>query len=107
MCELTIILCTCPNEDTGSRLAGGLVETGLAACVNILPSVRSIYRWQGTLQDEAEVLLIAKTLAERFDEIEAWLEEHHPYDVPEVVGISADSVSGAYMRWTEDSVNHR
>ena len=83
------------------------METGLAACVNILPSVRSIYRWQGTLQDEAEVLLIIKSLAERFDEIEAWLEAHHPYDVPEVVGISADSVSGAYMRWTEDSVNHR
>ena len=107
MSELTIILCTCPDTDSGSSLANGLVEAGLAACVNILPSVRSIYRWQGTLQDESEVLLIIKSLAKRFDEIEAWLEEHHPYDVPEVVGISADSVSGAYMRWIEDSVNQR
>jgi len=107
MSDLTIILCTCPDEAAGSSLANGLVEAGLAACVNILPSVRSIYRWQGQLQDEAEVLLIAKTLAERFDQIEAWLEEHHPYDVPEVVGISADSVSGAYMRWIEESVNHQ
>lgn len=107
MTELMIILCTCPDEDTAARLAKGLVEAGLAACVNILPGVRSIYRWQGSVQDDAEVLLIAKSQAESFGEVERWLTEYHPYDVPEVVGIGADKVSDAYMRWIEDSVTQR
>ena len=99
-----VILCTCPDEDTAARLAGGLVEKQLAACVNILPGIRSIYRWQGELSDDAEVLMVIKTMAPKFKEVEAWLLEHHPYDVPEVVGIDAGMVSANYLAWIEESV---
>ena len=89
------------------HLARGLVEADLVACVNILPGVRSIYRWQGAVEDGAEVLMMVKTLPEHFDGVERWLMEHHPYDVPEVVGIRADKVSDPYMRWIEESVTHQ
>ncbi|MBT8061714.1 MAG: divalent-cation tolerance protein CutA [Xanthomonadales bacterium] len=105
MSELMIVLCTCPDEETALRLSSGLVEAELVACVNILPAVRSIYRWQGSIQNDAELLLIAKTVASQFGNVERWLAEHHPYDVPEVVGLPAGGVSGAYMHWVEDSVS--
>ena len=60
---MLVIMCTCPDEATALRLAGGLVEENLAACVNILPGIRSIYRWQGKISNDAEVLMVIKTLA--------------------------------------------
>lgn len=104
MSEAHVILCTCPDEDTAGRLASGLVENQLAACVNILPGIRSIYRWQGTVSDDSETLMVIKSLASRSGEIESWLLENHPYDVPEVVAISAERVSKDYLAWIEASV---
>jgi periplasmic divalent cation tolerance protein len=96
------VLCTAPDAEVAQRLARGLVEARLAACVNVLPGVRSIYRWQGRVQDEAELLLVIKTRAEHFDALEAWLKQHHPYDVPEVLGLPASAVSAPYLAWLED-----
>ena len=104
MTKALVILCTCPDEATASRLAGGLIEENLAACVNILPGIRSIYRWQGTVSDDSEVLMVIKSLAPRFDDLEAWLLEHHPYDVPEVIALAAEKVSAEYLAWIERSV---
>ena len=104
MSEALVILCTCPDEETASRLATGLVEAQLAACVNILPGIRSIYRWQGTLSDDSEVLMVIKSLASRFEEVEAWLLEHHPYDVPEVLALPVERGSTDYLAWIEASV---
>ena len=99
-----VILCTCPDEEVASQLASGLVEAHLAACVNILPGIRSIYRWQGTVSDDSEVLMVIKTLATRSKELEAWLLVHHPYDVPEVVAIPAERVSADYLAWMTANV---
>jgi periplasmic divalent cation tolerance protein len=104
MSKAIAILCTCPDEAVASMLAKGLVENQLAACVNILPGIRSIYRWRGTVSDDAEVLMVIKSLSARFDEIAAWLQEHHPYDVPEVVALAAEQVSDNYMAWIESGV---
>lgn len=100
--EAIVVLCTVPDAAVGERLARGAVEARLAACVNILPGVRSIYRWQGRIQDEAEVQLVIKTRAEHFSELEAWLKQHHPYDVPEVIALPAHAVSPAYLAWIEN-----
>ncbi|HEY6558577.1 MAG TPA: divalent-cation tolerance protein CutA [Polyangiaceae bacterium] len=96
-----VVLCTAPDRAVAERLARGVVEARLAACVNLVPDVRSIYRWQGELHDEAEVQLVIKTRIDRFDALEAWLKEHHPYEVPEVIGLSAVAVSMPYLSWIE------
>lgn len=97
--DARVVLSTAPDDATAERLARGLVDAGLVACVNLVPGLRSIYRWQGEVQDDAEVLLIAKTVAERVPQLEAWLAEHHPYDCPECVALEVASVEAAYLAW--------
>ncbi|MDX1381600.1 MAG: divalent-cation tolerance protein CutA [Xanthomonadales bacterium] len=97
--EVLVVLCTCPDGATARRLAAGLVEARLAACVNILPEIRSIYRWQGETCDEAEVLMIVKTTAHAYPELERWLQAQHPYDVPEVLALPVAAGSGDYLEW--------
>lgn len=96
---MRVILCTCPPADA-ERIARGLVERG-AACVNILPGVRSIYAWQGKLCDDAESLLVVKAAAERVDALRAALPELHPYELPEWVVLPTDETltSPAYRDW--------
>jgi periplasmic divalent cation tolerance protein len=97
--DVLTVLCTCPDAATAQRLAGGLVERKLAACVNVLPAIRSIYRWQGQIQDDAEALMIVKTSRSAYAALEAWLVEHHPYDVPEVLAVPVLRGSAAYLEW--------
>jgi periplasmic divalent cation tolerance protein len=105
MPEMLVILCTCPDEATAAKLAGGLVEEQLAACVNILPGIRSIYRWQGKISNDAEVLMVIKSLVSRFEELESWLLQHHPYHIPEIVALPVSRVSADYHAWIESSTN--
>ena len=87
-----------------TALARELVEQRLAACVNIIPRVQSIYRWQGKIEDDAEQLLLIKTVAERVDALQAALLARHPYEVPEFVVIQMDEARGAWREWLIDSV---
>ena len=96
---LIVVLCTVPDEAAAERLAKGLVEERLAACVNAIPGVKSFYRWQGNVETGTEIQLVIKTRAERFDELAAWISANHPYEVPEIVAIPADRVSEAYLAW--------
>ena len=102
--EVLTVLCTCPDADTARRLAAGLVEARLAACVNILPGIRSIYRWQGATCDDGEVLMIAKTTALAFAGLERWLQANHPYDVPEVLALPVAAGSRAYLDWVASEI---
>jgi periplasmic divalent cation tolerance protein len=97
--SIRVVLCTCPDERVASELATGLVESRLAACVNVLPRIRSIYRWQGDVQDEAESLMVIKTGETRVAALQGWLVEHHPYDVPEVIALPVEEGLPAYFEW--------
>lgn len=71
----------------------------LAACVNIIPSIRSIYRFEGEIHDDAEVQLLIKTRPDCFESVAAWISEHHPYDVPEVIALPVTGAAPAYLHW--------
>ncbi len=103
--DVRVVLVTAPDTDTAARLAGALVEERLAACVNVVPEIRSFYRWEGAVQDDAEVLLVIKSTAARSDALAARVRELHPYDLPEVLELPAVGGSDAYLDWvrTESS----
>ncbi|MFS8137529.1 MAG: divalent-cation tolerance protein CutA [Thermomonas sp.] len=94
-----ICFCTCPDAATAERIATALVEAHLAACVNILPGVRSIYRWQGAIERADEVLLLVKTVPDQFDHLKARLLALHPYELPELIAVETDLGHSDYLLW--------
>lgn len=103
MSEVCVIYSTAPDADTAARIARTLVDERLAACGNLVPGVRSIYRWQGAVQDEAEVVLILKTRAEQVEALTRRLVELHPYEVPDVVALPVTSGHGPYLDWVRQN----
>lgn len=99
MTDCIVILVTAGSETEAEIIARALVEEQLAACVNILSPVRSIYRWEGKIADDREWLLVIKTRAERFSAVEARVKALHSYQVPEVIALPIVQGSDAYMRW--------
>lgn len=97
--SVIVILSTAPDEPTAAKLARGLIEERLAACVNVIPGVKSFYRWEGKLEADAEIQLIIKTRPDRFDAVAAWLKANHPYEVPELIALPAAHVSDEYLKW--------
>jgi periplasmic divalent cation tolerance protein len=102
--ETVVILSTAPDEETAKRLAQGLIHNRLAACVNIMPGIRSIYRWQDSVQEESEAMMVIKSTRELFTQLEPWLRENHPYDVPEILALPAAAGSSEYMHWVKVNV---
>lgn len=102
--DIRIILVTCPSTEEGRRIAQTLVEERLAACVNIIPSVTSVYRWQGAVQCDAEVQLVIKSSANKLQALEKRILSLHPYDTPEVIALEPEQVSEKYARWVIDSL---
>lgn len=100
--ELRVALSTAPDAETGARIARTLVEERLAACVNLVPGVRSIYRWQGAIEDGHEVLLVMKTRADRVEALGARLRALHPYALPELVALPAAGGLAAYLDWVAE-----
>lgn len=94
-----IVLTTTVSADDASRIATALVEQKFAACVNIVPGVRSIYSWEGKTVEETENLLVIKTTGQRIEELRTSLLAMHPYDVPEFLVIGVDEISDAYRAW--------
>jgi periplasmic divalent cation tolerance protein len=99
-----VVLITAPDAETGARLARTLVEERLAACANLVPGVRSIYRFEGALHDDAEVLLVVKTRRERCEALAERVRALHPYALPEVLALDAAGGSPAYLRWVGEQV---
>ena len=102
--RMPALLCfnTCPDPATAERLATLLVEERLAACVQVLPGLRSVYRWQGALERSEEVLLLIKTTPERYPTLQARLPALHPYELPELVAVEASAGLPAYLQWLAD-----
>lgn len=94
-----LVLTTLPSAEAAAELAKAVVGEKLAACANLLPAVRSIYRWQGRVQDESEVLVLFKTRQEHFERLKARLLELHPYEIPEVLAVPVEQGYQAYLDW--------
>ena len=105
MTDKIVVLCTCSGEDEAERLAKALVESRTAACVNILPNIRSIYRWQGEVESSAEWLLIIKSSRERFDGVRAEIEKLHSYEVPEILALPVVEGAPNYLNWLDGSLS--
>jgi len=101
--EVLVVLSTLPDSDKATDIARQLVEQQLAACVNLVP-VRSVYRWQGAVQEDAEVLAIIKTTRDRYDELHACLLSLHPYELPEVIALPLVAGHAPYLAWVTGSV---
>ena len=97
-----LCFCTCPDEDVARRIADVLVEERLAACVSVLPGLRSVYRWQGAIQRADEVLLLVKTTRDRIEALTARVASLHPYELPEVVAVEVAGGLAAYLDWVEE-----
>lgn len=104
MTDCVVVLVTAPGPEVAADLARTVVEEKLAACGNIVPGLRSIYRWEGKVCDEPEVLLILKTTADRFDALRERVVALHPYDVPEVLRFDVKDGHAPYLEWIRDSV---
>ncbi|MGB0678693.1 MAG: divalent-cation tolerance protein CutA [Polyangiales bacterium] len=96
---VVVAWCTAPDVVFAQRAARAWVQERLAACVQMLPGLTSVYRWQGAVHEDSEVLLIIKTVSARVPALRQWLETHHPYDVPELVVLDAADGLPAYLRW--------
>ncbi|MGD9630436.1 MAG: divalent-cation tolerance protein CutA [Pyrinomonadaceae bacterium] len=107
MPELIVILTTVQQMAEAERLAEGLVSNRLAACVQILPQITSVYAWEERTVRDSEHLLLVKTTVDRFEEADKYIRDNHSYDVPEVVGIAAERFSEAYGDWLAGWVSIR
>ncbi len=104
MTDAVIILCTCGKQEEALAIGNALIEARLAACVNLLPAIQSIYRWQGDVETAQEVLLIIKTTQERFPAIRDRIAELHSYDTPEIITIPISDGSDKYLSWLHAQV---
>ncbi len=102
-----IVFCTCPDQDTAVKLAETLLDKRLAACVNILPALLSVYRWQDKLTRSAEVLLLIKTRASMFDAVQVTIRAAHPYELPEILAVPVSAVTEDYGAWMNANVNDK
>lgn len=98
-----LVFTTLPDADSAGKIAKQLVEHRLAACVNVLAPCRSIYRWQGDVQEDGEVPLIIKTTADRLPALRDWLQLNHPYELPEIVAVEVVDGLPDYLAWVADS----
>ena len=94
-----VVLCTVPSAEVAERLARGLLDERLVACVNVLPGLTSYYRWEGAIHADSELLLVIKSTRERFESLREWLAREHPYDVPEILALAPEAVHAPYLAW--------
>lgn len=101
---MLIVFTTVAERSDAEALAEKIITSGLAGCVQILPRMTSIYKWEGELQKESEHLLLIKTTTEAWPSLEQYLNANHPYEVPEIVAIESDKVTDRYREWLESIV---
>ena len=97
--SLKFVLNTCPDLASAHTLAEGLLEQNLAACINLIPNVVSLYKWQGKIEQSAEVQLFIKTDETKWLDLRSYIEQHHPYDVPEILALDINDGNESYLTW--------
>jgi periplasmic divalent cation tolerance protein len=102
--DAIVVFMTAASGEEAARLADMLVGAHLAACVQILPEMESVYRWEGKIERQAEVLLLAKTTRGKFDELEREVRALHSYDTPEIIAVPMTAGSGPYIQWLNSSL---
>jgi periplasmic divalent cation tolerance protein len=102
MNDVLLVLINCPDDDVANRISRTLVEQGLAACVNRLAPVASVYRWQGSVERATETPLLIKTTRQRYPEVEQAVRALHPYEVPEIIAFAVERGFAPYLRWVVD-----
>jgi len=102
--EAIVVLTTVPNAEAAERMARIIVEAKLAACVQVLLTMQSVYVWKDEVQTESENLLLIKTLRDKYDELERLIRANHSYDVPEIMALQAERISETYLGWLRDSL---
>jgi periplasmic divalent cation tolerance protein len=102
--DFLVVLCTCPTREVASAIATAVLEERLAACVNQLPGIKSLYRWEGRIEDDEELLLLIKTTSQLFPALEEMIRDLHPYDIPEIIGLPLTVGSKDYLAWIRNSV---
>ncbi len=100
--DCQIVLSTCPDEQTAERLAAALVEKGIAACVNIIPGIQSVYQWKGAVEKDREWLLVIKAAVARYGDIEQAIVTMHPYELPEIIAVTINAGLPAYLGWMSE-----
>lgn len=103
----SVVLVTAPNADKAAEIGRTVVAEGLAACANLVPGVRSIYRWEGKLQDAQEILLVIKTRRELFEALRDRVVQLHPYEVPEVIELELTRGHAPYLEWIVQNTQGR
>jgi periplasmic divalent cation tolerance protein len=99
-----LVLCTCPDRAVAEDIAADVVRARLAACVNVIDGITSIYEWQGKINKDGEVLLLIKSRSDRFDALRSAIVKGHPYELPEVVAVAIDTGLTSYLRWIDTCV---
>lgn len=107
MTDKIVVLSTCASAEEAEKLARSLVEQRLAACVNVMPHVRSYYHWKDAIESADECLLVIKSTRDRMEAIRASLEKEHSYEVPEVIALPVVDGSPDYLRWLETSLERK
>ena len=105
--KLLVVVTSLPDAVVAKSLGRALVESNLAACVQLIDHVQSIYRWEGKICEESEVLLSAKTSAAKWLEVLAFIQNTHPYDLPEILAFSPEQYEQQYGKWVESEVNSK
>lgn len=102
---ILLVYCTCPDHDMAVDLANTLVDEALAACVNIVPGLTSIYRWKGVRETGTEELLMIKTTRDKYPSLQARIKAMHPYELPEIIAVPIQAGLPAYVNWVDESCN--
>ncbi|MFI3136049.1 MAG: divalent-cation tolerance protein CutA [Methylococcaceae bacterium] len=103
MTHYQLIFCSCPDQVTAETLARLLLEEKCVACVTILPAMLSLYPWQGKIESAQEYLMLIKSVQQNYARIEQLIQQHHPYELPEIIAISISDGLPAYLRWIDAS----
>lgn len=101
--EHIIVLCTCPDGQTATIIADKLVAEGMAACVNIVPGVMSVFQWQGNIEHDDELLLLIKSRQDCYPELEVMIRQLHPYELPEIIAVSIERGLSGYLEWIDQT----